>query len=140
MDSFSSFIESKTKIDTETLHIKRSGKNKPGEIKGRFLIINFIDKETKQHVCYIPSFEVSSYGKNKNKAMEMLRESMHHYFQSLMGLSSKELHHELISLGWKADRVFNKNYSHLYVDERGVLQNFNVEKNQITTELVELVA
>ncbi|MBK7692140.1 MAG: hypothetical protein IPJ31_13885 [Bacteroidetes bacterium] len=140
MSSFSSFTESKDKLASETLHIKRRTQYRPGEINGRFRIIHFFDKETKQQVSYIPSFDISAYGKNKTTAMAMLKDSVHEYFKFIMNLNQNEMHQQLVSLGWKSDKFFKKNYSHLYVDKNGILQNFNVAEEDITTELVEMVA
>ncbi|MFM2385700.1 MAG: hypothetical protein RL660_457 [Bacteroidota bacterium] len=87
---------------------------------------NWIDKQTKQHLCYVPSLEFSAYGKTADKAQAMLADVIESYCQNLFALSVKQVHAELAQYGWKQDKLHNKNYKHAYVDANGVLQNLNV--------------
>ena len=52
-------------------------------IRYRLSAMKFIDKDTKQHVIYIPSLNISSYGETNDKAEEMMRFCLEEYFSFL---------------------------------------------------------
>ena len=114
----------------QTLHINRHHR----KIKADLICLQFIDRDTKQNVIYIPSLEISGYGATVEKANKMLEFSVKNYFDYL--LASKDLDKELISLGWKHKKYNNKQYSQSYIDKNGVLQNFNVENNKVETAMI----
>lgn len=103
-----------------------------GKITGRLTIHNFIDSATYQHVYYAPAFNISSYAKDPDDAMEMMKESIIDFFEFLISLTDDRLKQELKKLGWRQEKFFKKNFSHLTVDANGELQglafNGKVEK------------
>jgi len=94
--------------------------------------IDFIDKDTLQHVSYIPSFEISGYGETPEKAQEMLKAALHDLFEYLTDLKQEKLNAELKRYGWMKNKYFNKQYSNSFVDENGALRNFNVKENSVS--------
>jgi hypothetical protein len=117
-----------------TLHINKSKK----KITGIFSTFRFIDRDTNQHVLYIPSFEISGYGDTYEKAEEMIKFSIDEFFHKLFEMPPNALQIELSKTGWKRDAFRSKDFSKAYVDLRGQLQNLNAVPN--TIEQVSLVA
>lgn len=106
------------------------GKQK-GSIAGRFNVFRYVDKDTKQHVLYIPSIELSAYGETLDKAKDMLGISIEELFMFFRQISREKLQAELSKLGWTKNKLFNKRFSHTAVDVDGNLQYLNAEKNTI---------
>lgn len=125
-DTMISFNRSKEPVKQESLKVNPKKGNIHLQVNG----INFIDKDTKQFIIYIPSLDISSYGETKDKAEEMLKESFDFFCMHLISLSTIEINKQLSALGWQKG-FFAKQFSKLYVDENGQLQNFNAENNHI---------
>jgi hypothetical protein len=109
----------------ESIRINFKGNDK--KISLTLKCYKWIDKQTKQHLCYVPSLELSAYGKTATKAQDMLADVIESYCQNLFTLNAKQVHAELAQYGWKQDRLHNKNYSHAFVDANGILQNMDVD-------------
>ncbi|MDI9320365.1 MAG: hypothetical protein QM530_07825 [Phycisphaerales bacterium] len=103
---------------TVNLHKKR--------INGEVTSLNFVDKDTKQHVIYIPSLEISGYGETIEKAKKIVEFSINDFFTSLLKLSLIDVRQELKKLGWER-AMFNKEFSHAYIDANGELNGFEAE-------------
>ena len=101
------------------------------EITGYVSVIRFIDKDTKQVVVYAPSYDLSSYGKTDEKAIEMLKHALAELYEQFFEMSDAQLAQELRRLGWKKDPFRNKDFSRLTVDENGNLENFNAEEDTV---------
>ena len=99
-------------------------------IKYKLGAANFIDKDTKQHVVYMPSLNISGYGETNDKAEEMMKFSLEDYFSYLLTLPMDKISTELAKYGWKKG-LFSNEYSRTYVDGNGDLQNLNAEDNKI---------
>ncbi len=121
------FKRSEEKRKEDSLHINYN----KGEVTGYVTIFKFIDKDTLQNVFYAPSFNLSSYGKDHLKALEMMKESLHDLIDSYLKLSPSKLAMELRSLGWKRDRFRNKDFSRAAVDVEDNLKNFNAADNKV---------
>lgn len=126
--AISGFTESDEKVMMEELHInfKRS------HVQAKLVALKYIDKETKQHIFFLPSLQVSGYGKTAEKAVEMAKFHIHDYFTHLATLQPKAIKAELSALGWKKG-MFNKDFSKVYVDGNGILQNLNAVDNKVET-------
>ena len=111
----------------ETIRVNRSKLN--------IRILRFTGKEGKHFVCISPSVFVSGYGKTKNEAWESFDTNMQLFCEDLMQLSTNEREKELRKLGFKKERLKHKNFSKAYVDENGVLQNF--EEGTLETKVLE---
>ena len=137
MGTFSDFVSvGKSKSgDTDLIRINR----RTGHIQSKLQMLKFVDKDTKQHICFIPAFQISGYGKTKAKALEMLKFSMDEYFTNLIHMTDKQMKQEMIQLGWHSDKFFKKEYSRAYVDQDGVLQDFNPD-GVIEKETLEFAA
>jgi hypothetical protein len=125
-DTMINFNRTKEPVKHESLKVNPKKGNIHIQVNG----INFIDKDTKQFIIYIPSLDISSYGETKNKAEEMLKESFDFFCRHLVSLSTTEINKQLSALGWQKG-FFAKQFSKLYVDENGQLQDFNAENNHI---------
>jgi len=120
------FFSSKDPIRNESLKVNV----KKGKIALQVNGVHFIDKDTKQVVIYIPSLDISSYGETKEKAEEMIKDSFDFFCRHLISLSMAEMNSLLSTLGWSKG-FFAKQFSKLFVDENGNLQNFNAENNHV---------
>lgn len=111
----------------ETLHI---GANR-NRIKGYINVLRMRDKDTHQIILYAPSLEMTSYGETHAKAEEMFNGALHSFFDYLLGLSSGKLAEVLKELGWKKEKLRNKDFSKVLVDIEGNLKNFNIEEDKV---------
>lgn len=130
MHGFFSFEILDKKIDHDSIWIS---KDSGGGFKIKFssTLYRFRDKDTRQIILYLPSFDITGYGSTEQKATEMLKFSVNEYFSHLSFLSRKKLDEEFISLGWKKTLYKNKEYSKLYVTPDGELQNFNAVADKV---------
>ncbi len=128
-----SYKESSNITHSEQLHIDLGKRNISSHVRA----LKFIDKDTKQHVMYLPSFEISGYGATIEKASEMVKCSVTDFFSHLLSLSPQQIQTELSELGWKKN-LLEKNYSRPSVEGDSSLQNINAKDNKI--ELVTLIA
>ena len=76
----------KNKVPFETLRINRTKR----EINAVVSSFSFIDKDTKQHVVFIPSLQVSAYGSTKKKCNELLRITLDDCFNFLITLKERK--------------------------------------------------
>lgn len=118
-------VESRKSV-AESLYINRNR----SRVRGMMHATQFVDKDTKQYVIYIPSLEVSAYGETVEKAMEMMKEVLMDTSRHLINLDEHAMLKELRDLGWHR-RVFKKQFSRTVVDENGDLQNWNAEEESI---------
>lgn len=102
-----------------------------GSIRGYLNIGSFRDKDTKQWVLFSPGLDLTSYGETKEKALEMMQETIHDFFKNLTEMSRRDLEKYLTAIGWKKHNLFNKKFSKAHVDINGELQNFNAEENSV---------
>ncbi len=92
--------------------------------------ISFIDKDTKQHLLYIPSLDISSYGENPDKANEMMRASLEYYFANLLCMDLDAIAEELGKYGWSRIMAGSEFFiSPIEIDGR--IEDFNAENNII---------
>ena len=64
-------------------------------------VVRFQDIDTLQYIAYIPTLELSGYGKNQNDANVMLEFSIIEFFKLLHTLKPHQQRRELLKLGWK---------------------------------------
>lgn len=110
----------------ETLHIRT-------DYISAFIRV-FQIKENDQYVLYIPSLEISGYGSTRKKAQEMLQVALDDFCGYLLKLKKDKMHLELSKLGWKRDKLHNKEFSKAYIDKDGLLRNLimDTKKAEIT--------
>lgn len=87
------------------------------------------------YVNICPSLHVSGYGKTPKEARESFEENLRLFCEDLLSLSKEKRDKELISLGFSKSRFRTKNFSKTYIDQDGVLQNFEpgtVETTMLT--------
>lgn len=76
-------------------------------------------------VSIIPSMDVSGYGKSENEAIEDLKYNLNIFLEDLFKLSVSQRSIYLKDLGWDIDTFFKKKYSTIFIDNNGILQNFD---------------
>jgi hypothetical protein len=76
-------------------------------------------------VSIIPSLNVSGYGNNEEEAIEDLRFNFNVMCHDLFAINEIQRKAELNKLGWNINKFFKKRYSKAFVDENGILQNFD---------------
>ncbi len=111
----------------ETLRVHKS----VGKIIGFVSFFRFRDKDTNQFITFCPSLDLTGYGENELKALEMLKFSINDYFNYLINLSPKEIEKELRLHGFTHDKIKNKEYSKVFVDINGDLKNFNAVDDKV---------
>lgn len=92
-------------------------------------------KDNDQFVTISPSIMVSGYGSSEEEAKRSFEHNVHLFCTDLMELSKETREDYLLKLGFSKLKFRNKNFSKLYVDEKGVLQGF--EPVTIRTSLVK---
>lgn len=95
----------------------------------------FTGKEGDYFVTISPSLNVSGYGKTKKEAMQSFGENIELFCADLIALPKKRIEIELRKLGFIREKFQLKNFSKIYVDENGVLKNF--EEGSIETSVLE---
>lgn len=95
----------------------------PSGLVGR--LSAFSGKQGEFWVSIIPSLNVSGYGESEEDANESLKENLQVFCEDLFSISDTQRRSELKKLGWEPNKFFKKRYSKAYVDENGVLQNFD---------------
>lgn len=103
-----------------------------------FRIKVFLGKEGDSCLMYSPSLNLSGYGDTFQEAEKSLFLSVDLFCESLSKVNSKQRDHLLKNLGWAKAELKNKNYSKSYIDEDGVLQNF--DDGTVTSKYFETVA
>lgn len=103
-------------------------------LKGKLL--NFTGKSGEYWISIIPSLNVSGYGDTESDATKDLEYNLKIFCKDLFELSKDQRDAELKSMGWSKNKFFGKQYSSVYVDENGVLQNFDSPK-QVKRTILE---
>ena len=121
------------KNGSDSLRINKSDRN----IKAHVSLLNFRDKETRQYIQLCDSLDITGYGETPEKAREMVLFSISNYFDYLIDLPAKQIEVELRNLGWKHSLLHTKQYSKVFVDISGELQNFNAVDDKVEREILE---
>lgn len=118
--------KSRSRTSEETLRILRS----KGRAHGKVNIISYRDKDTRQIIMYIPSFDITGYGNTPEKAQEMVKFSFNEYLDMLLHLQSGHMEKVLKKLGWQK-KVDTIEFSKAYIDSEGKLKNLNAVADEI---------
>ena len=102
---------------------KESLKLTANGLKGKLL--NFTGKSGEHWVSIIPSLNVSGYGDSGADAIEDLGYNLKVLCEDLFALTQDQRDAELKKMGWSRNKFFKKQYSSAYVDDNGILQNFD---------------
>jgi len=71
-------------------------------------VLGFGFKEGNNFIIYLPSLNISGYGKNKDEALEMIKISLDAFSDDLFEMGPMEAQKYLEKLGWKPHPVFHK--------------------------------
>lgn len=122
MEKINNFQVTKTeKIDQDILRLTDR------QIEASINVLRFKDADTQLIVSYFPALDISGYGPNEEKAMEMAVFSLKDFFAYLLNLPSKKREDELRSLGWKNDKLKHKEFSKAFIDGDSELKTFAAE-------------
>lgn len=97
-------------------------------IKGNNLHLSlsvFNGRQGEYFLCYCPTLNISGYGKTEDEAEEFIKIEMGLFCEDVLAMTSEERENYLLSLGFKKERFRTKNFSKVYVDENGRLQDFD---------------
>lgn len=106
----------------------------PKGVKGKFLA--FTGKSGEHWVSIIPSVNVSGYGESEEDAIKDLQYNLRVLYEDLHELTVAQKDSELKKLGWSQNKFFKRQYSSVYIDENGVLKNFD-SPNQVKKSILE---
>ena len=101
----------------EKLTLTKSG------VKG--FMQSFTGKSGDYWVGIVPSINVSGYGTNEQEAINNLKDNVNLFWEGIFSLDEAMRKRELKNLGWTSGQFFKQQFSKVYVDEAGVLQNFD---------------
>jgi len=104
-------------IVPEKLTLTKSG------VKG--FLQSFTGKSGEYWVSIIPSINVSGYGSDEQEAINNLKDNVNLFWEEIFSLGDAMRKRELKKLGWTSSEFFKQQFSMAYVDEEGVLQNFD---------------
>ena len=111
--------------------------NKPTAV-AEVWVVDFWDHD--HRIAYIPSLQLSAYGKDSKEARNMLiKVVMLDFFDNLLKLPESRVSQELRKLGWQRDRFFKKKFrnSKSYIDKQGILKSFNLSpETEINEQLL----
>lgn len=113
---------------------------KPGDPKEQFITLDYKKKHAKGcfwtlffqdhefQIAYIPSLNLSAYGRTEQEALNMLyNQVVDDFFTSLFTLTESGISDELKRYGWKKSLLRRKRFMDPpFVDKEGVLKNFNL--------------
>ncbi len=133
MPEFSVNISNK-KFEKDSLKVNLGA----GSIAFTGRMLKFRDKDTRQIVFYLPSLDLTGYGNTDAKAIELLNFSVNEYFMHLSKLTYNQIKDELTLLGWKISKTSIKQFSKVFVDPDGQLQNFNAVADQVEQLAVQI--
>ena len=109
---------------------------KPNSLTGFFSCYSGLQGD--YWVSIIPSMNVTGYGETMEESRESLRENLEILCDDLFELTKEQRILELKKMGWEKHKFFNKRFSKSYVDENGVLQDFD-HPEQVRKSYVQAV-
>lgn len=92
-------------------------------------------KENDIFVMLSPSIMVSGYGNSEEEARSSFEHNLHLFCKDFLNLNREQREAYLIKLGFEKARLRRKNYSKLYVDQNGMLQE--LDANTVKTSMFE---
>lgn len=95
-----------TEKKPETFRVERKGGNTVLTVT--VTALNFIDSETNLHMSYVPSLNISAYGKDAKDAYEMLEAAIRTYITNLSKLPMKQIQAELALYNWRPQKIRTK--------------------------------
>jgi predicted RNase H-like HicB family nuclease len=105
----------KSPLENEQLHVSGKGV--------KFQVNRLLGKDGGYWVAIAPSIGVSGYGKTQEAAIESFDHNIVVFVDDVMEMSHSGREKYLTELGWKKNRIWSKQFSKVYVDNDGVLNN-----------------
>ncbi len=93
-------------------------------------------------VCYVPTLNLSAYGKTLDEARDMLLNVvLDDFFANMVELSEPAVFEYLSKLGWSCRGREERNFENsAYIDKDGVLKNFDLPRDTPIQEQMLTVA
>lgn len=118
------------KGDRDTLRLKG------GQIY--FSLNSYSGKQGEFIIYYVPSLKISGYGKTAEEAEEFLKIEIQVFCEDVLKMPIKEKEAFLASLGFEKEKFRSKNFSKAYVDENGMLKEF--EEGTVERRILQMTA
>ena len=118
------------------LKISHNSSNKKLKAKLRSFELN----DSGHFVIYIPSIQVSSYGKDRDEARQMMDVVLNDFAATLMLQPLNKVISDLKTLGWIQSPFFKTELSQKsHIDAQGILRDFDMAENtEINESLVTI--
>lgn len=98
-------------------------------------------KLDKDLILYIPSLNIYSKARTHAEAKDQLDLKVERLLKKLLQLTKPKFSIELKSLGWKQNKFKTKNFSNSYIDNKGLLKDFDIPvEDKIIQQKQELFA
>lgn len=125
------FKVSQTKGDQAEFNeeIKLSSHSITGKLKC------FTGEQGEYWVSIIPSLNVSGYATTEKESIEDLKFNLLVFCEDLFNVDENIRKAELRKLGWTINKFFKKQFSKSYVDDNGILQDFDYPERVKTSIL-----
>jgi len=106
-------------------------KIKPGEVTGRVKVVSF--DECGYVIFYVPSLNLSAYGKTPHSAERMMKEAvLPDFCRSLIDKPRVFVLSELEKLGWERDGAIEMEMSrNAHIDRESILREFNLDERTV---------
>lgn len=85
------------------------------------------------YLAVSPTADIVGYGKTEEEARQSFLHQVKVFLDDLANMSAKEQKEFLQSLGWKKERLKNKDFTCSFVDKDGKLNNFDFSKSKLET-------
>jgi hypothetical protein len=104
------------------------------EIRGQVKAVFF--NEGDFVIYYIPSLNLSAYGKTYSEAEDMMKNAvLRDFCHNLISKPKAFVFSELAKLGWTRDKIFRKDLSKTsFIDKEGILREFDLDKDTVINE------
>lgn len=106
--------------------------HKKGIITAILQGVSYIDKETDLYVVYIPSLDISGYGKSLSKAEKIAQFNLDELSKYILELRSTEaIRSYLHTMGWAHKKMFNKQFSIPHEIIKNRLRDINAKEGSL---------
>ncbi len=89
------------------------------------------------YISYSPSLNVTGYGESPKEALDDFKYNMDVFAIDLVNMKKHEITKELKSLGWEPRYMFDRQFSKSFIDQDGVLKNFD-KPTEVLQQVLQL--
>ncbi|MDQ1855738.1 hypothetical protein [Chryseobacterium sp. WLY505] len=114
--------------------VKESIRIKNSRVELRIMVSS--GKDGEYFVFISPTLLVTGYGHTEKEALNSFTHNLDNFCEDILSLSSARANYYLNTLGFKKERLRNKNYSGTFVDKNNVTADF--EPESLKSQMLEL--